>query len=141
MADLNNTSISLCIQILTDFLEDNCDPEEKVEEVYPDIYQARQILIEGQNESSSMPVVSQAPNVSGSHSAVYQLTSNVLSEYAGFENISQKALAEEITSDQKFDQLLDELEFRFSDDTIDRKRLLAALQRKTDALEAFISQE
>lgn len=141
MANSNITNISLCIQMLTDFLEDNCDPEERAEEVYPDIFGARQILMVSQEENSTTPVTTQTVDVERSHSIPDLPTLDFLFEYGGFEDITQKALAEEITLDQKFDQLLDEFEFKFTDDIIDRKRLLAALRRKADSLDAFIEQE
>ena len=46
-----------------------------------------------------------------------------------------------ITPEQMFDELLNEFEYIFADDLIDRKRLLAALDRKCKRLEAFVLQE
>lgn len=62
-------------------------------------------------------------------------------DYVGFEKISNRAYAGEITPEEKFDELLDEFEFIFSDDLVDRKRLQGALERKYNKLTAFIDQE
>ena len=69
------------------------------------------------------------------------LNSSLLQTCRVLDEIGEKAYQGQITPDQMFDKVLDEIEFRFTDDFVDRKRFLAALKRKCDRLEAGISRE
>jgi hypothetical protein len=140
MNDATQSTILQCIGLLTGFLEDNCEPEERLGEAYPDIVQTIQIL----STLMDAQVGTVGENKMGANNntqAIAHSSTDNLGEYKRFEEITQKMYAGKISPGQKFDELLDEFEFIFSDDLVDRKRLLAALKRKYNTLTVFIDQE
>ena len=140
-----------CVELLTTFLRDNCDPEEGWEEVYPDIAEARTLIQkvleseEGGEETGllfgSVRELSRKIDQMQAILESRQREDRKPGEYSGFEKISQKAYHGEIDPDTKFDLVLDELEFLYTDDHVDRKRFLAALGRKHSKLKAFVAEE
>ena len=98
-------AIQQCAGLLTDFLEDNREPEEQFGEAYPDVSKALQILSGLIGLQGSLPVIKpDRPS-----EKVRSSTDN-LGDYGGFENISVRAYEGEMSPEKKFDELLEELE-------------------------------